>query len=284
EGLLAMLARAGGTGAGSGGSGRAGGGEGGSVREWAGGHRAYLDWNRLPEPFTSTVSGVSGAGAVPAGTSPDARARAAAGDGAGGGRGIHPAEVVATMARMVPADAIVANDAGNFAGFLHRYWRYNCPHSQLAPTSGAMGYGVPAAVAAKLAAPDRPVIGVVGDGGLLMTGQELETAARLGLPLVVVAFHNALYGTIAMHQARTLGRTAAVDLGSDLDLATWARGLGAKGWRAEDGHELEQALAEAMACGAPALVDVVTDPDVISSTATLSGLLASARVGGSRAG
>ncbi|WP_199493174.1 thiamine pyrophosphate-dependent enzyme [Marinitenerispora sediminis] len=189
-----------------------------------------------------------------------------------GGR-LHPWAVVTTMRRVLPADSVVTNDAGNFAAFLHRGWSYRHPRTQLAPTSGAMGYAVPAAVAAKLVEPHRTVVAVVGDGGVLMTGQELETAVRLGLPVIVVVFQNGLYGTIAMHQARELGRTAAVGIGGPLDLAGYARGLGARGATATTPEELEKALGEALACDLPTLVDARTDPEVISPEATMAELL-----------
>ncbi|GAA4945598.1 thiamine pyrophosphate-binding protein [Streptomonospora halophila] len=192
-----------------------------------------------------------------------------------GGR-MHPWAVVEGMRKALPDDSVITNDAGNFAAFLHRGWTYRHPHTQLAPTSGAMGYAVPAAVAAKLTAPHRTVVAAVGDGGLLMTGQELETAVRLGLAITVVVFQNGLYGTIAMHQARELGRTAGTDISGPLDLAAYARGLGALGATATDPVELADALDSALASELPTLVDVRTDPDVISPEATMSGLLGGA--------
>ncbi|MGI8650049.1 MAG: thiamine pyrophosphate-dependent enzyme, partial [Rubrobacter sp.] len=108
--------------------------------------------------------------------------------------GTDPARVIGALGRVLPEDAIVANDAGNSAGFLHRYYRYTWPGTQLAPANGAMGYGLPAAVAAKLARPEKTVISVSGDGGFLMTGQEIETAVRHGLSLTVVVMRNGLHG------------------------------------------------------------------------------------------
>ncbi|MQA85944.1 MAG: thiamine pyrophosphate-binding protein [Streptosporangiales bacterium] len=186
--------------------------------------------------------------------------------------GIHPAEVVAAMRRRLPADTVLTNDAGNFSIFGHRYWRFDHPRSQAAPTSGAMGYAVPGAVGAQLAAPDRRVAALVGDGGFLMTGQEMETAVRLGLPVLAVVFQNLLYGTIAMHQARNLGRTAAVDIGP-VDIAGIARGLGADSMTVTSSDELDDAFARAAAFDGPRVIAVRTDPDVITPTATLSGLL-----------
>jgi acetolactate synthase I/II/III large subunit len=213
---------------------------------WSGAHRAYLDYSEPPDETTSADL-------------------------------VHPAAAVAALSRVAPGDTIVTSDAGNFAAFLHRYWRYRAPGTGLAPTSGAMGYGVPAAVAARLAAPERPVIGVVGDGGVLMTGQELETAVRYGAPVVVVVFRNGLYGTIAMHQARSFGRLAEVGIGGpSLDLSGWARGLGARGVLVHSADELGDAVSDALASGVPTLVDVPTDPDAISPGARLSALLETA--------
>nr|WP_221308590.1 thiamine pyrophosphate-dependent enzyme [Nocardiopsis mwathae] len=189
-----------------------------------------------------------------------------------GGR-LHPWAVVESMRRVLPDDSVVCNDAGNFAAFLHRGWSYRHPRTQLAPTSGAMGYAVPAAVAAKLVEPHRTVVAVAGDGGTLMTGQELETATRLGLPVIVVVFQNGMYGTIAMHQARDLGRTAGIGISGPLDLAGYARSLGARGATVSSPEELDKALADALDTELPTLIDARTDPDIISPGATMSGLL-----------
>ena len=163
---------------------------------------------------------------------------------------LHPAAVVSALHRAVPSDAVVTNDAGNFAAFLHRYWRFGPGVAQLAPANGAMGFAVPAAVAAACVDRSRPAVAVVGDGGALMTGQELETATRLGLDVVVVVFQNAMYGTIAMHQARELGRTAAVSI-ADVDFTAWGRGLGAHACTVSTSAELDDALAEAFARPGP---------------------------------
>jgi acetolactate synthase I/II/III large subunit len=188
--------------------------------------------------------------------------------------GVHPMEVIAALHRALPADGIVTNDAGNFAAFLHRYWRFPTGVTQLAPVNGAMGYAVPAAVAASLAAPERTAVAVVGDGGVLMTGQELETAVRLGAPAVVLVLQNGLYGTIAMHQARDIGRTSGVDIGG-VDLVRWAEGLGAAAYGVTDAEQLDDALTEAVAARRPAVVAVRTDPEIITPAATLGELLRS---------
>ncbi len=209
------------------------------ARDWAEAHQAYLDSSSIPEDRATD--------------------------------GIDPARVVAAMDKVLPEDAILTNDAGNFAAFLHRYRRYDRPGTQLAPTNGAMGYGVPAAVAAKLVAPTRPVVAVAGDGGFLMTGQELETAVRYGAGITVVVFRNGLHGTIAMRQTRALGRTAGVEIGG-VDLAAYARSLGAEGQTVRDPEDLVPALRTALASDAVSLLDVVTDPDIISPSARLSEL------------
>ena len=192
---------------------------------------------------------------------------------------LQPAEVVAALQRALPADTLVSSDAGNFAGFLHRYWRHTHARTQLAPANGAMGYGVPGAVAAKLAGPERTVLAVVGDGGALMTGQELETAVRHGAAILVVVFQNGLYGTIAMHQALAFGRTAGVEI-APLDLAAWATGLGARGFTVADRDKLPGVLAEAVRSEGPTLLDVRTDPDAISPGRRLSELVRAHGAGG----
>ena len=185
---------------------------------------------------------------------------------------LHPGAVMGAIAGAFPPSVVLTNDAGNFSAFGHRYWRFTEPRTQLGPTSGAMGYAIPAAVAAKFAAPEREVVALCGDGGFLMTGQELEVAVRHQASFTAVVFRNGLYGTIALHQARQLGRTAAVEIG-DVDIAAIARGYGAAAWSARTMPELEAALAEARRAGRPAVVDVITDPDVLTPTERLSTLM-----------
>ena len=208
-------------------------------RDWTAAHEAYLRFSEVP-----------------------------------GGRseaGVDPAEVVGALRRVLPADAVLANDAGNFSVFLHRYWRHNHPRTQVAAANGAMGYGVPGAVGAKISSPQSTVVALCGDGGFLMTGQEIETAVRYGVDITVVVFRNGLHGTIAMHQARDVGRTAGSDIGP-VDLARFARSLGAEGFAVTDPDDLEPALRDAVAHEGVSLVDVATDPDLISPTARLSEL------------
>jgi acetolactate synthase-1/2/3 large subunit len=184
---------------------------------------------------------------------------------------VDPVAVIAAMSEILPADAIVTSDAGNFSAFLHLYWKYAFGRSQLAPVSGAMGYGVPAAVAAALAGNGRLVVGVCGDGGFLMSGQELETAVRYGLDLLVIVMRNGLYGTIAMHQARTFGRTSGVDIGS-VDLAAFARSLGAFATTVRTQDELVPQLRIALETPGVRLLDVQVDPDLISPFSRLTDL------------
>lgn len=176
-----------------------------------------------------------------------------------------------TVRRHAPEDTIVTNDASAFAGFVHRYWCFTAARSQLGPANGAMGYAVPAAVAAKLAEPERTVFAMVGDGAALMTGQEIETAVRYRVPIIVIVFQNGVYGTMAMHQARTHGRLAGVTLPA-VDFAAWARGLGAAGYMVEDPQELEPTISRALRHQRPVLIDVRTDPDVITPETRLSEL------------
>ncbi len=185
--------------------------------------------------------------------------------------GIDPAEIVGALRGVLPADSVLVNDAGNFSVFLHRYWRHNHPRTQVAAANGAMGYGVPGAVGAKLAAPDRSVVALCGDGGFLMSGQEIETAVRYGVGITVVVFRNGMHGTIAMHQARDVGRTAGSGIGP-VDLAGFARSLGAEGYTVTAPGDLVPALRDAAAHEGVSLVDVVTDPDLITPTSRLSEL------------
>ncbi|MFC7340847.1 thiamine pyrophosphate-binding protein [Saccharopolyspora griseoalba] len=188
------------------------------------------------------------------------------------GPAVHPTDVVRALRELAPRDAVVTNDAGNFSGFLHRYWCFTEPRTQLGPCNGAMGYAVPSAVSAKLAAPERTVIAIVGDGGALMTGQEIETAVRNRAPIVVVVFQNGLYGTIALHQAKSDLRLSAVDIGA-IDFAGWARGLGAEGRTVNTREELEPAVREALSSDRPCVLDVRTDPDVLTADTRLADFL-----------
>ena len=183
------------------------------------------------------------------------------------------AACVTFMRDTLPTDTIVCNGAGNFAGWWHRYWRYAGFPSQLAPTCGAMGYGVPAAVAAARRFPDRMVVAVAGDGDFLMNGQELATAAQHGCDLIVIVVDNGAYGTIRMHQEREFpGRISATKL-SNPDFAALAASFGGWSARAETTEEFRDALVQAEGRTGIRLIHCVIDVEQLAASgATVSGL------------
>jgi acetolactate synthase-1/2/3 large subunit len=181
-------------------------------------------------------------------------------------------EVIRWLSDHLPSDAIIAGGAGNFAGWLHRYFTYKGFRTQLGPTNGSMGYGYPAAVAAKLAAPSRTVLGVCGDGDFLMNGQEIATAVQYRANFVALVVNNGLYGTIRMHQEREYpGRVLGTDLVNP-DFAAYARAFGAHGETVERTEDFAPAYERASKSGKPALIELRIDPEAITPTATLSGL------------
>jgi acetolactate synthase-1/2/3 large subunit len=172
---------------------------------------------------------------------------------------------LAIARRELPADTLVCNGAGNFSGWWHRYWPYAGYPSQLAPTAGAMGYGLPAAVAAALRFRDRCVVAVAGDGDFLMNGQELATAAQYRLDLLVIVIDNGSYGTIRMHQERTYpGRVASTDL-SNPDFAALGAAFGAWSRKVETTAEFADALAEAKGRTGLRLLHCLTDVEQLSA-------------------
>ena len=188
---------------------------------------------------------------------------------------VHPATVVAALRRHLSAGAIVTTDAGNFAGWAARYLPLPRAGRFLGPTSGAMGYGLPAAVGAAIAARDLghggPAVALAGDGGFSMLMAELETAVRERVALTVLVFDNGMYGTIRMHQERAHpGRVAATDLGP-IDFAAFAQACGARGIRVAHDHEVDAAVAAALRHTGVTLVHVLADPRVISVDTTLPG-------------
>jgi len=181
-------------------------------------------------------------------------------------------EAIAWLSDRVPDDAIVANGAGNFAIWLHRFFKYSGRRTSLGPTSGSMGYEMPAAVAAKLEAPDRMVLSFSGDGGFQMTGNELATAVQHELPIIAFIVNNGLYGTIRMHQERDYpGRASATELYNP-DYVKLAEAYGAHGETVARTEEFAPAFERAAASGKPALIELRVDPEAITPTATLSGL------------
>lgn len=187
------------------------------------------------------------------------------------------AACVAEMRKTLPADAIICNGAGNFAGWWHRYWRYAGYPSQLAPTAGAMGYGVPASVAAALRHTDRTVVAVAGDGDFLMNGQELATAVQHGANLLVLVIDNGAYGTIRMHQEREYpARVSGTEL-SNPDFAAFGAAFGGWSATATTTEEFGHALADAMQRDGLRLIHMKIDVEQLAASgATISGLRAKA--------
>lgn len=185
---------------------------------------------------------------------------------------VHLEIVVKHVSDVLPADAIVASGAGNYAGFVHRCFTYKGPGTQLAPLSGSMGYGLPAAIAAKLAAPDREVVCFAGDGCLQMTLQELATAVQYALPIVVIVANNGLLGTIRAEQERRYpGRVIATSLVNP-DFAALARSYGADGERVRTDAEFPALFARARASRRPTLLELMLDPEAIAPALTLGGI------------
>ncbi|MFL5075814.1 MAG: thiamine pyrophosphate-binding protein [Microvirga sp.] len=181
-------------------------------------------------------------------------------------------EAMAHLRRTLPADTIICNGAGNFAVWAHRFWHYRHYGTQLAPTSGSMGYGVPAAVGAKRMFPDRTVVCLAGDGDFLMNGQEFATAVQYELPLVVILLDNGMYGTIRMHQEREYpGRISATML-KNPDFAAYALAFGGHGERVETTEEFAPAFERAIKSGKPAILHCLVDPEAITPTTTLTQL------------
>jgi acetolactate synthase-1/2/3 large subunit len=186
-------------------------------------------------------------------------------------------EVVAFLRKRLPPESILTNGAGNYAAWLNRYYTYRGFRTQLAPTSGAMGYGVPAAVAAKAAYPNRPVISWNGDGCFMMNGQELATAVQYGLAVIFVVVNNGMYGTIRMHQERHYpDRVIGTDLVNP-DFAALARAYGALGERITRTQEFAPAFERAMASGKPALIEIKVDPEALTPRQSLSQIRAAAQ-------
>ena len=192
-------------------------------------------------------------------------------------------QIVQMLQATVPADTIITNGAGNFSTWAHRYWRYGGLRTQLAPTAGSMGYGVPAGIAAKLVAPERTVVTFAGDGDFLMTAQELATAAMHQAGVLILVFNNGMYGTIRMHQerhhpARVIGTEL---LNPRFDLL--AQSYGGFGAVVESSGQFGPALAEALAFTRarklPAVIELRTDAQVITPGTTLAAIRANALAG-----
>jgi len=173
---------------------------------------------------------------------------------------------------VLPADTIMCNGAGNFAVWVHRFWHFRQFATQLAPTSGSMGYGLPAAVAAKRICAEQMVVCVTGDGDFLMHGQEFATAVQYDLPIIVILLDNGMYGTIRMHQEQKYpGRVLATTL-KNPDFAAYASAFGGHGSRVETTDEFAPALERARTSGKPSILHCLVDPEAITPTTTLTKL------------
>ena len=183
---------------------------------------------------------------------------------------VHMGPIMEYLEGALPQDAIICNGAGNFATWMHRFHRFRRYDTQAAPTSGSMGYGVPAGVGAKSVFPDREVIVWAGDGDFLMHGQEFATAVQYDLPIIVVILNNGIYGTIRMHQEREYpGRVSGTGLRNP-DFAAYARAFGGHGETVEKTEDFASAFERARASGKPAIVEVKLDPEAITPARTLT--------------
>jgi acetolactate synthase I/II/III large subunit len=181
-------------------------------------------------------------------------------------------QVMAELRERLPDDAVVASGAGNYTAWVHRFFQFRRHGTQLAPKSGAMGFGLPAALAAKVVHPRRPVVAVAGDGDFLMTAQELATAVQHRLDVVVLVVNNGMYGTIRMHQERAYpGRVTATEL-ENPDFAALAQAYGAAGETVTETEAFPAALDRALEAGRPALLDLHVDPEQVAPGLTLSAL------------
>ncbi|MEP7083477.1 MAG: thiamine pyrophosphate-dependent enzyme, partial [Betaproteobacteria bacterium] len=184
------------------------------------------------------------------------------------------AAVVLTCQELLPDDAILTNGAGNYSGWIHRFYQHRKFRTQLAPTSGAMGYGVPAAVAAAITHPQRTVISFSGDGCFLMNGQEMATAVQYGAKVIFIIVNNGMYGTIRMHQEREYPAHVSGTELHNPDFAAMARAFGLAGEIVNKTDEFRPALERALAAPGSTLLELRIDPDAITTRTTLSALRA----------
>ncbi|HVW75746.1 MAG TPA: thiamine pyrophosphate-binding protein [Rhizomicrobium sp.] len=206
-------------------------------------HQEYLDWSEKPLPQPGDVN---------------------------------LSEIMIWLRAHLPDDAIICNGAGNYAGWIHRFYRFRRFNTQMGTICGFMGYGMPAAVAMKAIHPERTVVAINGDGDFLMNGQELATAAQYKLPIIAVVLDNSTFGTIRMHQEREYpGRVSGTDLVNP-DFAAMARAFGGFGARVEKTADFAPAFEAAQASGLPSVIHVKVDPEGITPTATISGIRAKA--------
>ncbi|MGI3170296.1 thiamine pyrophosphate-binding protein [Pseudooceanicola sp. C21-150M6] len=181
-----------------------------------------------------------------------------------------PGDVVCWLRDTLGPDAAITNGAGNFATWINRHYRFREHGTQLAPTSGSMGYGLPAAVMAKRHRPERDVVCVAGDGDIMMTVQELATAVQYDIPLIVLVFDNGMLGTIRMHQERDFPGRVSATLLKNPDFAAMAQSFGAFGARVEDSADFAATFEAAKASGKPALIHCMLDPEALTIAKTVT--------------
>jgi acetolactate synthase-1/2/3 large subunit len=186
------------------------------------------------------------------------------------GTGVDLALVIAHLREALPVDAVIANGAGNYTVWIHRFHQHRRFGTQLAPQSGAMGYGLPAAMAAQLLHPDRVVVALAGDGDFQMSGQELATMVQEDLPVIVLVVNNGTLGTIRMHQERRFPRRVMATSLRNPDFVALARAYGAHASRVDNADDFPSALREARASGGTALIELRTDPEALTPRASLS--------------
>jgi acetolactate synthase-1/2/3 large subunit len=186
--------------------------------------------------------------------------------------GVNLGEILVWLRENLPRDSFITNGAGNFAAWIHRFYRFRKFASHVGPTSGSMGYGFPAAVAMKTLHPESPVVCIAGDGDFLMTGQDFATAVQYQLPVIVVLSDNGLYGTIRMHQEREYpGREVATALRNP-DFVAYAKAFGGFGVLVEKTADFPAAFAAAQKSGLPSIIHLKVSPEAITPTATLTGI------------
>ena len=185
---------------------------------------------------------------------------------------LNPSEVVAWLRQRLPAGSVITNGAGNFSGWVQRFYQYTGFRTQLAPTNGAMGYGVPAAIAAKLVHPERIAVCFAGDGDFMMTGQELATAVQYGAQVLFVVVNNGMYGTIRMHQERDYPARVYGTALNNPDFSALAQAYGAYGEVVATTDQFAPAFERAIASGKPALLELRLDPEAITTRTTLSAI------------
>ena len=189
---------------------------------------------------------------------------------------VNMSEIVSKLNEFLPDDAIVTNGAGNFAGWVHRFYRYGglarFGRTQLAPTNGAMGYGLPAAIAAKLESPKNVVIGFCGDGDFMMSSQELATCVRYQAYPIIVVVNNGMLGTIRMHQEREYAKRVIATELANPDFVMFAQSFGMPGFKVTKTEEFFKALESALISEKGAIIEIVTDPEQITATKRISDL------------